>query len=60
VTTFSAALTKALASDQVREGILKVGALPTSSTPDELRRHIAAEVARWQAVREKAGIEQQQ
>jgi tripartite-type tricarboxylate transporter receptor subunit TctC len=60
VTAFSAALTKALAGDKVREGILKVGALPVSSTPEELRKHVAAEVARWQAVREKAGIEQQQ
>jgi tripartite-type tricarboxylate transporter receptor subunit TctC len=60
VTAFNAALTKALTGDKVREGILKVGALPVSSTPEELRKHVAAEVARWQAVREKAGIEQQQ
>jgi tripartite-type tricarboxylate transporter receptor subunit TctC len=60
VAAYSAALGKALAGDKVREQILKVGALPVSSTPEELRKHVAAEVARWQAVREKAGIEQQQ
>ncbi len=60
VAAYSAALAKALATDKVRDQILKVGALPVTSTPEELRKHIAAEVARWQAVREKAGIEQQQ
>jgi tripartite-type tricarboxylate transporter receptor subunit TctC len=60
VTAFNAALTKTLAGDKVREQIVKVGALPVSSTPEGLRKHIAAEIARWQAVREKAGIEQQQ
>jgi tripartite-type tricarboxylate transporter receptor subunit TctC len=57
VETFNAALTKALASDKVRDQILKVGALPKSSTPEELRRHVEAEIARWQQVRDKAGIE---
>jgi tripartite-type tricarboxylate transporter receptor subunit TctC len=60
VQTFNAALTKALASDKTRDQILKVGALPKSSTPEELRRHVAAEIARWQEVRDKAGIEPQQ
>jgi hypothetical protein len=32
-------------------------ALPST---EELRKHVAAEIARWQAMREKAGIEQQQ
>ena len=44
VQTFNAALTKALASDKVRDQILKVGALPKSSTPEELRNHVAAEI----------------
>jgi tripartite-type tricarboxylate transporter receptor subunit TctC len=35
------------------------GVLPRSSTPEELRQHIASEIARRQRVREKAGIEQQ-
>jgi tripartite-type tricarboxylate transporter receptor subunit TctC len=48
-----------LASDTVRAQILKVGALVRSSTPDELKDHIAGEIARWKSVRDKAGIEQQ-
>ena len=38
---------------------LKVGALVRSSTPDELKAHIADEITKWKAVREKANIEQQ-
>lgn len=48
-----------LATDAGRTQIAKVGALVKSSTPDELRTHIASEIDRWKAVREKAGIEQQ-
>jgi tripartite-type tricarboxylate transporter receptor subunit TctC len=48
-----------LATDTVRKQILKVGALVRSSTPDELKSHIAGEIARWKAVREKAGMKQQ-
>ena len=44
----------------VREQILKMGALARTSTPDELKTHIAAEIAKWKGVREKAGIEQEQ
>ena len=43
----------------VRAQILKVGALVRSSTPDELKAHIADEITKWKAVRDKAGIEQQ-
>ena len=28
-------------------------------TPDELKTHIASEIAKWKSVREKAGMEQQ-
>jgi tripartite-type tricarboxylate transporter receptor subunit TctC len=48
-----------LASDGARAQILKVGALVKSSTPDELKAHIASEIEKWKTVREKAGIEQQ-
>ena len=48
-----------LASPAAKEQILKVGALVRSSTPDELKKHIADEIVKWKAVREKAGIEQQ-
>jgi tripartite-type tricarboxylate transporter receptor subunit TctC len=53
------ALRELLAAETVRTQIAKVGALVRSSTPEELRAHIALEVDRWRTVREKAGIEQQ-
>jgi tripartite-type tricarboxylate transporter receptor subunit TctC len=48
-----------LASAAVKEQILKAGALVRSSSPDELKKHIADEIVKWKMVREKAGIEQQ-
>ena len=53
------AMRELLATDVVRAQIVKVGALPRSSTPEELHKHIASEIDRWKAVREKAKIEQQ-
>jgi len=53
------ALRSLLATEAVRTQILKVGALGRSSTPDELKAHIADEITKWKAVREKANIEQQ-
>ncbi len=53
------AVRELLATDAVRAQIAKVGALVKSSTPEELKTHIAAEIERWKAVREKAGIQQQ-
>jgi tripartite-type tricarboxylate transporter receptor subunit TctC len=53
------ALRDALASGAVRTQILKVGALVRSSTPDELKAHIADEIIKWRAVRDKAGIQPQ-
>lgn len=52
------AMQQVLEREKVREQIIKVGALPKSSTPDELRKHIESEIQRWQQVREKAGIQQ--
>jgi tripartite-type tricarboxylate transporter receptor subunit TctC len=52
-------LRDALASEAVRAQILKVGALVRSSTPDELKTHIADEITRWKTVRDKAGIQPQ-
>ena len=48
------AMRELLATDTVRAQIAKVGALVKSSTPEELRDHIAGEIDRWKAVREKA------
>ncbi|MCC6890477.1 MAG: tripartite tricarboxylate transporter substrate binding protein [Hyphomicrobiales bacterium] len=53
------ALRELLATDSVRAQIAKVGALVRSSTPGELRAHIATEIDRWNTVRERAGIAQQ-
>ena len=53
------AMRELLATDTVRAQIAKVGALVKSSTAEELRTHIASEIERWKAVREKAGIQQQ-
>ena len=59
VEKFTKALQQSLEREKTREGILKVGALPKNSTPEELRKLIASEIERWQQVREKAGIAQQ-
>jgi tripartite-type tricarboxylate transporter receptor subunit TctC len=52
------AVAEALNRPAIRKQISDIGAQPKTSTPDELSRHIAAEVAKWQGVREKAGIPQ--
>ena len=53
------ALHEALAREDVRKQIVSAGATPQTSTPEELRQHVANEIAKWSAVREKAGIPQQ-
>jgi tripartite-type tricarboxylate transporter receptor subunit TctC len=53
------ALAEVLAKDSVRKQIVDIGAQPKSSTSEELTKHVAAEIAKWQGVREKAGIPQQ-
>jgi tripartite-type tricarboxylate transporter receptor subunit TctC len=53
------AMREFLATDAVKAQVTKVGALPKSSTPEDLRAHIVSEIDRWKAVREKANIEQQ-
>ncbi|HEY2137773.1 MAG TPA: tripartite tricarboxylate transporter substrate binding protein [Xanthobacteraceae bacterium] len=55
----NAALHQVLARDEVRAQLLKVGATAQTSTPEEMRQHIINEIAKWSAVREKAGIVQQ-
>jgi len=52
------AVAEALNRPAVRKQISDIGAQPKTSTPEELSRHIASEVAKWQGVREKAGIPQ--
>ena len=52
------AMQELLGRESVAKQILNLGALVRSSTPDELKTHIAGEIAKWKVVREKAGIEQ--
>jgi len=54
------AMVELLARETIGNQIRETGARPKSSTPDELKIHIAGEIAKWRAVREKAGIEQEQ
>jgi tripartite-type tricarboxylate transporter receptor subunit TctC len=49
-----------LAREDIKAQLLKVGATARSSTPDEMRAHVINEIAKWSAVREKAGIPQQE
>jgi tripartite-type tricarboxylate transporter receptor subunit TctC len=53
------AMVELLARDGVREQIAKLGAQARSSSPEALKAHVAGEIAKWKAVREKAGIEQE-
>ena len=55
----NAALKEVLGRPEIREQLAKVGAVVHVSTPDEFAKHIADELAKWKAVREKAGIQQQ-
>jgi tripartite-type tricarboxylate transporter receptor subunit TctC len=52
------AIAEALNRPDIRKKISDIGAQPKTSTPEELSKHIASEVAKWQGVREKAGIPQ--
>ena len=52
-------LRQALARESIGQQIRTAGALPKSSTPEELRDHVSREIARWSEVREKARIPQQ-
>jgi len=52
------AMQELLGRESVAKQVLNLGALARSSTPDELKAHIASEIAKWKGVREKAGIEQ--
>lgn len=51
-----AALRTALAREDVRQLMLNAAFLASESTPEELAAHMKSEIARWGAVRERAGI----
>jgi tripartite-type tricarboxylate transporter receptor subunit TctC len=51
-------LNEVLVEDVIKERLTKAGVVVKSSTPDEWRQFMIAELKKWSAVREKAGIEQ--
>ena len=53
------ALNEAIKEDAVREKLIKAGVTVQGSTPQEFGTFMAAELARWNKVREAAGIERQ-
>jgi tripartite-type tricarboxylate transporter receptor subunit TctC len=53
------ALRDVLAREGVRKQIQDTGAIAQASSPADYGKHVEAEIAKWKAVREKAGIEQQ-
>jgi tripartite-type tricarboxylate transporter receptor subunit TctC len=55
----SKAMAEWLARESVRQQFLNLGAVAKTSSPEELKTHIAGEIAKWKKVREEAGIEQQ-
>ncbi len=54
------AMRELLARESLQKQVLGMGAVVRSSTPEELKAHIAGEIAKWNGVRERAGIAQQQ
>jgi tripartite-type tricarboxylate transporter receptor subunit TctC len=54
------ALHEVLAREDIRAALVKVGATAKTSTPEELRQHVINEIAKWNDVREKAGIEKRE
>lgn len=57
VARLNAAIGKALQSGQVKEQLGFLGVKPEASTPDGMKSFVAAEIARWQSVVDKAGLE---
>ena len=55
----NAALKEVLSRPAIREQLEKVGAVVHVSTPAEFKKHIGDELAKWETVREKAGIQKQ-
>ncbi len=54
-----AALKVVLARPEIRDSLAKIGAAVHLSAPAEFRQHLTDEVAKWRAVRDKAGLEPQ-
>jgi tripartite-type tricarboxylate transporter receptor subunit TctC len=55
----SAALNEILSRPEIKNQMAKAGANVLMSTPAEFSKHMSEEVAKWKAVRDKAGLEPQ-
>jgi tripartite-type tricarboxylate transporter receptor subunit TctC len=59
VARLNKALVELISDKTLQERLEKVGAEPLSSTPEAFRKHMEQEFARWNGVREAAGLQQQ-
>ena len=59
VTRLNKALNEALKDEAVRDKLTKAGVAVQGSTPEEFGKFMLSELARWNKVREAAGIEKQ-
>jgi tripartite-type tricarboxylate transporter receptor subunit TctC len=59
VAQLNKAVNEIIAEESVRERLTGAGVVAAGSTPDAFARHMASEFARWNAVREAAGIPRQ-
>jgi len=59
VAKLNKALNESLKDQGVREKLIKAGVAPQGSTPEEFGKFMVGELARWNKVRETAGIAQQ-
>jgi tripartite-type tricarboxylate transporter receptor subunit TctC len=56
VATLSAEIRQALAAPDIRERMLRLGLEARGGTPEDMRRRMATDAAKWREVIEKAGI----
>ncbi|WP_426954779.1 tripartite tricarboxylate transporter substrate binding protein [Muricoccus radiodurans] len=59
VARLNAEVAAALEQPEVRRALETLGTRPSGSTPEEMRRFVAGQVAQWRRVVEAAGIERQ-
>ena len=59
VARLNAAIGKALQSQQVKDQLGTLGVAPEPTSPERMRDFVAGEIARWQDVIAKAGVERQ-
>jgi tripartite-type tricarboxylate transporter receptor subunit TctC len=59
IAAINRAVNEALARPELRNALTAVGVEPKGGTPEQLGRLLAADIARWAEVIEKAGIERQ-